>query len=91
MPFPGGEEAALARLKHYLWDSDALATYFETRNGMLGADYSSKARAPRAEPRREGASHGAHCRRSTSQELAALRCSVWEPAYARSSAPPICA
>ena len=31
-----------ARLKHYLWDSDALATYFETRNGMLGADYSSK-------------------------------------------------
>lgn len=42
MPFPGGEEAALARLKHYLWDSDALATYFETRNGMLGADYSSK-------------------------------------------------
>merc|ERR1719217_644587 len=42
MPFPGGETAALARLKHYLWDSDALGTYFETRNGMLGADYSSK-------------------------------------------------
>jgi len=42
MPFPGGEAAALARLKHYLWDSDALGTYFETRNGMLGADYSSK-------------------------------------------------
>ena len=30
MPFPGGEAAALARLKHYLWDSDALGTYFET-------------------------------------------------------------
>ena len=42
MPFPGGEEAALKRLKHYLWDSDSLSTYFETRNGMLGADYSSK-------------------------------------------------
>lgn len=42
MPFPGGEAAALARLKHYLWDSDALGTYFDTRNGMLGADYSSK-------------------------------------------------
>ncbi|EOD19626.1 hypothetical protein EMIHUDRAFT_209270 [Emiliania huxleyi CCMP1516] len=45
MPFPGGEAAALAR--HYLAISlaapcDALATYFETRNGMLGADYSSK-------------------------------------------------
>ena len=42
MPFPGGETAALARLKHYLWDGDHLGTYFETRNGMLGADYSSK-------------------------------------------------
>ena len=42
MPFPGGEAAALQRLKHYLWDTDALGTYFETRNGMLGADYSSK-------------------------------------------------
>ena len=37
MPFPGGESAALKRLRHYLWDTDALATYFETRNGMLGA------------------------------------------------------
>ena len=42
MPFPGGEAAALKRLQHYLWDSDALSTYFDTRNGMLGADYSSK-------------------------------------------------
>mmetsp|Transcript_86664 Transcript_86664/g.260171 ORF Transcript_86664/g.260171 Transcript_86664/m.260171 type:complete len:329 (+) Transcript_86664:30-1016(+) len=42
MPFPGGEGAALARVKHYLWDSDSLGSYFETRNGMLGADYSSK-------------------------------------------------
>ena len=42
MPFPGGESAALRRVKHYLWDADCLRTYFETRNGMLGADYSSK-------------------------------------------------
>ncbi len=38
----GGETVALARLKYYLWDSDLLATYFETRNGMLGGDYSTK-------------------------------------------------
>jgi len=45
MPFPGGESAALKRLRHYLWDSDALATYFETRNGMLGARTSHAAHA----------------------------------------------
>lgn len=38
----GGEEQALARLKHYLWDSDSVATYFDTRNGMLGGAYSTK-------------------------------------------------
>jgi deoxyribodipyrimidine photo-lyase len=42
LTFRGGETSGLARLKHYLWDSDALATYFDTRNGMLGADYSTK-------------------------------------------------
>ena len=42
MRFQGGETAALARLNHYLWGTDALATYFDTRNGMLGADYSTK-------------------------------------------------
>ena len=40
--FRGGETAALARLKHYLWDTDAIGTYFDTRNGLAGADYSSK-------------------------------------------------
>ncbi len=40
--FKGGETAGLARLQHYLWDSDCLSRYKETRNGMLGADYSSK-------------------------------------------------
>ena len=40
--FHGGEQAALKRLHHYLWDTDAAATYFDTRNGMLGPDYSTK-------------------------------------------------
>lgn len=40
--FKGGETEALARLDHYLWESDAIASYKETRNGLLGADYSSK-------------------------------------------------
>nr|WP_293838040.1 DASH family cryptochrome [uncultured Arsenicibacter sp.] len=40
--FKGGETAALARLKHYLWDTDSLKVYKETRNGLLGEDFSSK-------------------------------------------------
>lgn len=40
--FKGGEAAALRRLQHYFWDTQALIEYKETRNGMLGADYSSK-------------------------------------------------
>ncbi len=40
--FHGGEDVALARLQHYLWDTDAVATYFDTRNGMLLADQSTK-------------------------------------------------
>lgn len=42
LSFKGGETAGLARLRHYLWESDAIATYKETRNGLVGADYSSK-------------------------------------------------
>lgn len=42
MDFKGGETAAYARLNHYLFGSRAASTYFETRNGMLGADYSTK-------------------------------------------------
>ena len=38
----GGESVALARLKYYLWDTDLIANYFQTRNGMLGGDYSTK-------------------------------------------------
>lgn len=40
--FEGGETAALARLQDYFWQKDRLRVYKETRNGMLGADYSTK-------------------------------------------------
>lgn len=42
LTFNGGETAGLGRLSHYLWEADCLKTYKQTRNGMLGADYSSK-------------------------------------------------
>lgn len=42
MPFEGGETAALKRIKEYIWEKDLLKDYFETRNGMIGADYSTK-------------------------------------------------
>ena len=42
LPFKGGETAALARLKYYLWDTDLIQNYKESRNGLLGGDYSSK-------------------------------------------------
>jgi deoxyribodipyrimidine photo-lyase len=40
--YQGGETAGLERLNQYLWEQDLLKTYKETRNGLLGADYSSK-------------------------------------------------
>jgi deoxyribodipyrimidine photo-lyase len=40
--FQGGETKAWARLNHYFWESDQLKEYKYTRNGLLGADYSSK-------------------------------------------------
>jgi deoxyribodipyrimidine photo-lyase len=40
--FAAGRGAALQRLQHYLWDTRALSRYKETRNGLLGADFSSK-------------------------------------------------
>jgi deoxyribodipyrimidine photo-lyase len=42
LPFAGGETAGLARLQQYFWQQDLLRSYKETRNGLLGADYSSK-------------------------------------------------
>ena len=40
--FKGGETEAIKRLEDYFWQSDCLRNYKETRNGMLGANYSSK-------------------------------------------------
>ena len=42
LPFRGGASEARARLKHYFWDTKRLAVYKKTRNGLVGADYSSK-------------------------------------------------
>jgi deoxyribodipyrimidine photo-lyase len=42
LPFQGGETAGLQRLQDYVWDTDSLRVYKETRNGMVGANYSSK-------------------------------------------------
>ena len=39
--FTGGETTALQRLHHYLWETDAVANYKTTRNGLLGSDFSS--------------------------------------------------
>ncbi|MEM9920381.1 MAG: DASH family cryptochrome [Bacteroidota bacterium] len=42
LDFKGGETAGLERLNYYLWESDCIKDYKETRNGLLGSDYSSK-------------------------------------------------
>ncbi|TFF36120.1 DASH family cryptochrome [Mucilaginibacter psychrotolerans] len=40
--FKGGAKAANQRLQRYIYETQALSTYKETRNGMIGANYSSK-------------------------------------------------
>ncbi len=40
--FRGGETEGLLRLEYYLWETDLIKTYKETRNGLIGGDYSSK-------------------------------------------------
>jgi deoxyribodipyrimidine photo-lyase len=42
LAFKGGETAGVTRLQDYFWQQNCLKTYKETRNGMLGANYSSK-------------------------------------------------
>jgi deoxyribodipyrimidine photo-lyase len=42
MKFRGGETEGLKRLQEYFWDRDKLKDYKSTRNGLIGADYSSK-------------------------------------------------
>lgn len=38
----GGESAGLERLKNYIWDTQNIRNYKETRNGLIGESYSSK-------------------------------------------------
>lgn len=40
--FTGGETNALDRLKHYIWSTNSIKTYKETRNGLVQFDDSSK-------------------------------------------------
>ncbi len=42
LKFIGGESSGIARLQAYFWERDCLKVYKETRNGLLGPDYSSK-------------------------------------------------
>lgn len=41
-PFSGGENEAWKRLKNYFFEQKHLMTYKETRNGLIGSDYSTK-------------------------------------------------
>lgn len=41
-PFIGGETQALQRLHDYLYTTRSILTYKETRNGLVGTEYSSK-------------------------------------------------
>ncbi|MCU0439290.1 MAG: DASH family cryptochrome [Raineya sp.] len=40
--FKGGEKEGILRLQEYFWETDSLKTYKETRDSLLGANYSSK-------------------------------------------------
>jgi deoxyribodipyrimidine photo-lyase len=40
--FKGGETEAIKRLNHYFYETQCLSAYKETRNGMVGENYSSK-------------------------------------------------
>ena len=42
LQFKGGETEAIARLNHYFFETKCISEYKETRNGLVGADYSSK-------------------------------------------------
>jgi len=41
-PFMGGEDRGLQRIEEYFFQQRHLETYKETRNGLVGCDYSSK-------------------------------------------------
>lgn len=41
-PFKGGENQAQKRMENYFWETENLSVYKETRNGLIGSDFSSK-------------------------------------------------
>jgi deoxyribodipyrimidine photo-lyase len=41
-PWGGSEAEALGRLRWYVWETDGLRRYKETRNGLMGSDFSGK-------------------------------------------------
>ncbi len=41
-PFKGGENQALKRIDNYFFETQNLSQYKQTRNGLIGANYSSK-------------------------------------------------
>lgn len=41
-PFQGGEQQGLDRIQEYFWETQKLAVYKKTRNGLVGKNYSSK-------------------------------------------------
>ncbi|MFV8781189.1 DASH family cryptochrome [Microbulbifer sp. SA54] len=41
-PFAGGSTAGAQRLTHYFWQSENITRYKQTRNGLIGTEYSSK-------------------------------------------------
>ena len=41
-PFIGGEDDGIKRLNSYLWETNNIENYKETRNGLVGTEYSSK-------------------------------------------------
>lgn len=42
LSFKGGASQAIQRLNHYFFETQLVSSYKNTRNGMVGADYSSK-------------------------------------------------
>lgn len=42
MKFSGGETVAINRLQDYFWVTESVKSYKQTRNKLIGADYSSK-------------------------------------------------
>ena len=41
-PFEGGSRSGMQRIQYYFWETNKLSFYKQTRNGIMGIDYSSK-------------------------------------------------